>query len=1498
VAQFDLTLALQETGDEIAGVMNYSSDLFDETTIARWAGYLRRVYEQIGEDASRDLKGISLLDEQERAKLLRGFNATEKPYPRDTLIHELFEGQVLRTPNAIAVMDDDEQLTYAELNGKANQLARYLRSHGVGRNAQTNALDNQRTAADQLVGICLERGVGMVLGLLGVLKAGAAYVPLDPNYPSERLQYMLGDAAPQAVVTQASLRHRVPASAARTVCLDTDWSAIAEHPESNLSAAEVGLESQHLAYVIYTSGSTGEPKGVMIEHRNTANLLHWARDSLERQAFARTLASTSLNFDLAVYECFVPLTVGGCVRVRGNALGVERTDELTLINTVPSAMSGLLDRDEVPPGTQVINLAGEALRRTLVERIFAQTQVERVCNLYGPSETTTYSTWVLMSRDAGFNSSIGRPIANTVVYILDGRGEPAPIGVSGEIYIGGAGVARGYWHRAQLTRERFVKDPFSVAPDARMYKTGDVGRWLADGTIEYLGRNDHQVKLRGFRIELGEIESRLGQHERVHSCVVVAREDEPGEKRLVAYYTTALPTVGDMDGGLPPGKLHGTPSAEDLREHLRRQLPEYMVPSAFVLLQQLPLTANGKVDRRSLPAPGVDAYGRREYEAPQGVIETTLAQIWCELLKVDRVGRADNFFALGGHSLLTVQMIQRLRQKGLRGAVQNVFKAATLQELASTLERVGSEFIAPDNLIPADSGVIEPGMLPLVDLTPKQIEAIVRRVPGGARNIQDIYPLAPLQEGILFHHRLDAGRDPYVMPVLLELSSRKKLDRLLSAFQGVIDRHDILRTAVIWKGLEKPVQVVYRKVLLPLQELPAHADVLSELRGRMAPGQIPMDLEKAPLLRIQVAKEGIHRKWYALILLHHLAIDHVSLEQLLQEAGAHMAGRAHELPKPVPYREYVAQALARARSGEGDTFFRRELGSVREPTAPFGLLNVHGDGTETAEAQQAVEPELAARIRRCARRLGVSAATLFHVAYALVVARTSTREEVVFGSVLSGRLQGTVGADRALGMFINTLPLRVDLQGRSVEEVVQGTRELLGELVKHEQLPLIQAQRMSAVEGSLPLFSAVLNYRHNEAGQDKNKDEGRGIRVLAVHERTNYPFLVSVDDFGERFGLTALTDHRIDPHRVTRYVRQAMDSLVRSLEEAPHTPALQIQILPEGEREQLLRGFNATQEYYSQESLIHELFEAQVRRTPQAIAVVCDDERLTYAELNSKANQLARYLRAQGVEADQLVGICIERDVGMVVGLLGILKAGAAYVPLDPSYPSERLQYMLEDAAPRAIVTQSSLRAIIPGDSIRAICLDGDWAEIAQQPAGNLDAEEVGVTAGHLAYLIYTSGSTGKPKGVMIEHRNTANLLYWARESLEWQVFAQTLASTSLNFDLAVYECFVPLSVGGSVRVRSNALQVECTDELTLINTVPSAMTGLLDRGSVPLSTRVVNLAGEALKRALVERIFAETQVERVCNLYGPSETTTYSTWVPMSREAGFNSSIGWPIAN
>ncbi|PBP53206.1 non-ribosomal peptide synthetase, partial [Pseudomonas syringae] len=1076
-------------------------------------------------------------------------------------------------------------------------------------------------------------------------------------------------------------------------------------------------------------------------------------------------------------------------------------------------------------------------------------------------------------------------VGNTQFYLLDEQQQPVPLGVAGEIYIGGAGVARGYLNRDDLTAERFLKDPFSQNPAARMYRTGDLGRYLPDGNIEYLGRNDDQVKIRGFRIELGEIDARLAKHPAVHEAVVTAREDVPGDKRLVAYYTLATGnTVVDID---------------NLRRHLQEKLPEYMVPAIYVRLEAMPLTPNGKLDRKALPAPDADALISRGYEAPQGETETQIAAIWQELLGVARIGRHDNFFELGGHSLLAVSLIGRMRQLGLSTDIRVLFSQPTLSALAAAVGG-STDIVVPANLITEDCQRITSELLPLANLTQAQIDQVVASVPGGVANVQDIYPLAPLQEGILYHHIAAEQGDPYVLQAHFAFDDHACLDAFVQALQAVIDRHDILRTGVIWKGLDSPVQVVWRHAQLPLEALqldPAAGDVSAQLHSRFDPRHHRLDVTQAPLMRLAYAEDPLNQRICAMLLFHHMVLDNMAMAVVQHEMQAWLLGEAQNLSTPVPYRNYVAQARLGVSQAEHEAFFRDMLGDVDEPTLPFGLLDVQGDGLDIEEANLALAPRLNLRLRAQARQQGVSAASLLHLAWAQVLSTVSNRQDVVFGTVLMGRMQAGEGAERALGMFINTLPLRVSVGGKSVRDAVKATHERLTALLGHEHASLALAQRCSGIAAPTPLFSSLLNYRHSAPGSvsERATQAWQGIHTLNSEERTNYPLTLNVDDSGEGFNLNMLVSSTVGAKRVCAYMQTVLEHLVDVLEQSPSSALGRLPVLPAAEREQLLVAFNDTALDYPQQQTIHGLFEAQVERTPDDVAVVHGEQHLTYRELNEQANRLAHALRKQGVQPDSRVGICVERGVEMVVGLLAILKAGGGYVPLDPAYPAERIAYMLQDSVPAAVLAQSATEALLTDVSVPVINLDQcNWQDESVQ-----NPQVPGLTSAHLAYLIYTSGSTGLPKGVMIEHRNTVNFLSWAHTAFDGAALEKTLFSTSLNFDLAVYECFAPLTSGGSIEVVRNVLELQHGDhDIGLINTVPSALKALLEVNGLPESVHTVNVAGEALKRSLVESLFEKTDVQRLCNLYGPSETTTYSSWVAMDREDGFAAHIGKPVGN
>ncbi|MFB6849650.1 amino acid adenylation domain-containing protein, partial [Streptomyces sp. NPDC056373] len=1428
--------------------------------------------------------------------LVQDWNDTAVEYPDQALVHELFERQAARSEDAVAVVGvDDQEMTYRELNAAANRLARHLRSLGVG--------------PDTRVAVCLDQGADLVVAVLAVLKAGGAYVPLDPAHPHQRLRFMLADSDAAVVLTHTRLKDLADGHD-RVVRMDVDGGLWADRPDDDLDRGE--STADHLAYVIYTSGSTGVPKGVAMPHGPLVNLLRW-QTSRPDWIPRRTVQFSALGFDVSFQEMFSTLVSGGCFVLMDASLKpdgerllaflTERKIERVFLPYAalrmladsatggPAAIRALSLREVITAGEQLV-VSGS------VAAFFAQLPDCRLENQYGPTETHVV-TALTLPRDVAHWPKlppIGRPVANTRIHLLDRHGRPTPQGAVGEIHVSGAGVARGYLGRPDLTAERFVEDPF--VPGARMYRTGDLGRWLPDGSIEFLGRNDFQVKIRGFRVDPGEIEARLGDVPGVGDVVVTAREHEGGH-RLVAYYTSGEDSV---DAGL-------------LRAHLRGVLPEYMVPAAFVRLAELPLSPNGKVDRRALPAPDTDAFASRGFEAPVGAVEQALAEIWAELLGIERVGRQDHFFELGGHSLLAVSLVERMRRAGLRGEVRALFTSPVLSDFAAAMESAGAEVAVPPNRIPPHCAAITPDLLPLVELGQEEIDEVVSRVPGGAENVQDIYPLAPLQEGIFFHHMMVGNGDPYVLPAVLAFDTRARLDGFLAALQTVVDRHDILRTGVVWQGIREPVQVVWREAAVSLDEvvLSGDEDAVEQLRDRFDPRSHRMDLGAAPLMQAFAAFDAERGRWLLLLLTHHLILDHTTLVVLLEEVRQVLRGDRDTLPPALPFRNFVAQARLGVSRAEHEEFFTRLLADIDEPTAPFGLLDVHGDASGVAEARRAVEGNLAARVREQARVLGVSAAALWHVAWAQVLARVCDQDDVVFGTVLFGRMQAGAGSDRVLGMFINTLPLRVTVAGDGARETVTRTHALLADLLRHEHAPLTLAQRCSAVPAPAPLFTSLLNYRHS-AGEDPAGQSAlrwEGVEGLLHEDRTNYPVTLSVDDLGAGFDLTAQVASGADPEQVCELTHTALERLVDALEHAPETPMELIDVLPAPRWNETAPRGNDTAIAHPEQPCVHELFQRQAAARGDAVAVTAEDGALTYGELNAQANRLARHLRSLGVGPDVLVAVCVERGLDLIVAVLAVLKAGAAYVPLDPGYPGERLRFMITDSAPAVVLTQDRLADRF-SDHDQVVCLDTDshrWGDLAAT-----DLARAGLTGEHLAYVIYTSGSTGTPKGVMVEHRQVTRLFSATRELFAFDSGDVWCLFHSFAFDFSVWEIWGALAHGGRLVVVDKDTarspdafhELVCREGVTVLNQTPSAFRRFVtasDGSGRSHRLRHVVFGGEALDPAALEPWWRENDPAstRLTNMYGITETTVHVTHCPLgpgTRQSGAHSPIGTPLAD
>ncbi|QXE10353.1 amino acid adenylation domain-containing protein [Pseudomonas sp. AN-B15] len=1472
-AKFDLSLSLSESNGIIRGSLEYATALFDQSTVERFVGYFQRLLQAMVANDQALLEQAPLLAAEEQQRLLVEFNATAVDYNLEQTIHGLFEAQVARSPLAPAVVAGEQQLSYAELNARANQLARHLRELGVGPDAR--------------VAICVERGLDMVVGLLANLKAGGGYVPLDPAYPLERLAYMLEDSAPLAVLVQGTTCPVLGEVAVPVIDLDQPhWQSL---PTDNLSLAE--LTPQHTAYVIYTSGSTGQPKGVINEHRGVVNRLLWMQDAYQLTASDTVLQKTPFSFDVSVWEFFWPLMTGArlvMARPEGHKDPLYLSDiiereHITTLHFVPSMLDVFLAHADTARCSSLrqVMCSGEALPGSVVRRFKQQLPGSELHNLYGPTEAAVDVTaWNCAGplEQTPDNTPIGKPIANTRMYILDAQQQPVPHGVVGELYIGGVQVARGYLNRPELNAERFLDDPFQS--NGRMYRTGDVARYLADGNIEYLGRNDDQVKIRGLRIELGEIQARLTQIDGIQEAAVLAREDAPGEKRLVAYYTGAPLEI------------------ETLRSHLLENLPDYMVPVVFVHLDALPLSPNGKLDRKALPAPDLAALTTREYEAPVGEVEIALAQLWAELLKVERVGRHDHFFELGGHSLLAVNLVARMRRAGLTADIRVLFNQPTLAALAAAVGGEPEAEVAA-NLITTDCTRITPELLPLVTLDQPSIDRIVASIPGGVANVQDIYPLAPLQTGILFHHLSAAQGDPYVLQAQFAFADEQRLNSFTQALQKVIQRHDILRTSLFWDRLQDPVQVVWREAPLACEALElngADGDVLEQLRRRFDAAQYRLAVNQAPLMRVVHAWDSANQRVVALLLFHHLVMDHVALEVLQHEMQAFLIGQPQRLAEPVPYRNYVAHTLSGLSDQQHEAFFREMLGDVDEPTLPYGQ-NPAQEGLAT-QARLSLDATLSRNLRSQARRLGVSAASLMHLAWAQVLGPLSGRDDVVFGTVLLGRLQGGEGAERALGVFINTLPLRIDLRAHSIKGAALATHQLLSQLLQHEHAQLARIQHCSAMAPSTPLFSTLFNYRHGASaggGSAEARAAWQGMQLLEAEEHSNYRLTLSVDDLGEGFSLTALAGAGIDARRTCAYLQCALHALVEALEHSPHQGFERLSILPGAEREQVLHTFNATRADYPQGLTIAQRFEQQAIERPQALAAVFAGASLSYAELNRQANMLAHHLIASGVQPDDRVAIVARRGLDTLVGLVAILKAGAGYVPVDPAHPAERLSYLLQDSAPVAVLSQSDLHERLPALSVPLIDLD-----LRQWPNEPIDNPSLpALTPQHLAYVIYTSGSTGLPKGVMVEHQTLSNLVDWHCAAFDLHAGSHTSSLAGFGFDAMAWEVWPALCIGATVHLAPNHDGNEDIDALLIwwraqpldVSFLPTPVAEYaFSQEPAHPTLKTLLIGGDRLRQ------FNRNQPFRVINNYGPTEATVVATSGLI--EAGDVLHIGKPVSN
>jgi amino acid adenylation domain-containing protein/non-ribosomal peptide synthase protein (TIGR01720 family) len=1240
----------------------------------------------------------------------------------------------------------------------------------------------------------------------------------------------------------------------------------------------------NLAYVIYTSGSTGQPKGAMNTHRGLCNRLRWMQQAYHLTPADRVLQKTPFSFDVSVWEFFWPLMTGArlvMARPGGHQdsaylVQLVAAQQITTLHFVPSMLGLFLEepRLETCASLRRVLCSGEALPFELQERFFARLDGE-LHNLYGPTEASIDVTaWACQRQSQSPSVPIGRPIANTQIYLLDAQLQPVPIGVAGELHIGGVGLARGYLHRPDLTAEKFIPHPFSPEPGARLYKTGDLARYLPEGAIEFLGRLDQQVKIRGFRIELGEIEAVLRHHPAVGEVVVLARDEGPGEKRLVAYVV--------------PLPAQSVPLSE-LRSFLQAKLPDYMVPAAFVLLPALPLTPNGKLDRRALPPP---EQGRpelkRAYVAPRTPTEEVVAGLWAQVLGIEQVGVEDNFFELGGHSLLATQVLSRLRTAfQVELPLRALFEAPTVAGLAQSIEAARQ----------AEQGLSAPPLGPV----PR----------AGA------LPLSFAQQRLWFLDQLVPDNPFYNMPSAVRLQGQLDVAALVQSLNEVVRRHEALRTT--FATVEgQPVQVIAPTLTVPLpvvdlSELP-EAEREAEVRRLVVEeARRPFALAQGPLVRAQVLRLGA-KEHVVLLMLHHIVSDAWSMEVLLRELGVLYAAFAQGQPSPLPELpvQYADFALWQRQWLQGEVLEAQQAywqGQLRE--VPVLELPTDHPRPALPSFRGATYPfvvptSLAAALKALSQREGATLFMTLLAAFQILLARYSRQEDIVVGSPIANRTR--LETEGLIGFFVNTLVLRTDLRGNpSFRELLGRVREVCLGAYAHQDLPFEQlVEELQPVRdlSRTPLVQVMFVLQN--ASLPALEFPGFTLTPVEV-DRGAAHFDLTLSLLDTEQGVRGWFNYNLDLFDAATIARMAghWQTLLEGLVTQPEQRLSELPLLTAAECDQLLVEWNDTKGDYSQDVCVHQLFEWQVERTPDAVAVVCEDQHLTYRELNERANRLAHYLRALGVGPEALVGLCVERSLEMIIGLLGILKAGGAYVPLDPTYPQERIAFMLADAQVAVLVTQHRLVAGLPEHAAQVVCLDADWLSIAHASEENPVSD---VTADHLAYVIYTSGSTGQPKGVLVTHHNlvhstSARTLYY-RDPV-----GSFLLLSSFAFDSSVAGIFWTLCQGGALCLAPPRFEQDLAALPTLIAaqrishllSLPS-LYGLILAQAPPYSLaslRTVIVAGEPCPGSLVNTHLQQLPEVSLFNEYGPTEGTVWSSVYQVgAAPAGAQVPIGRPIAN
>jgi amino acid adenylation domain-containing protein len=1469
IAKFDLSLTAREAGQKLELAFQFNTDLFEESTVTRMMRHFERLLESIVTDPARQISELTLLSEAERLQQLREWNNTATDYPRHTCIHSLFEEQALRSPRAIAVEFGETRVSYGELNERANQLAHYLQDRGVGQGSA--------------VGVMLSRSTDLVVALLAVLKAGGAYVPFEVDYPTERLRFMLHDAGVQLLITEGSRLDQVPQGLAG-ICLDRDRQEIARRSDTNPPGK---VNSEDLAYVMYTSGSMGQPKGIFVEHRSVVRLVR-NTNYVKLDADEVLLQFAPVSFDASTFEIWGALLNGARLVIaageRSSLMELSRVLQEKRVTTLwlTAGLFHLMVDEHIDglKGVKQLLAGGDVLSVRHVKRVLDELPDCILINGYGPTENTTFTCCHLMRRgdELGANVPIGRPISNTQVYVLNEQRELVPLGVAGELYVGGDGVARGYVNQPALTAQRFLPDPFSDTEGARLYRTGDIVRWRPTGELEFIGRADKQVKLRGFRIELQEVETALSSHQRVSECVVVLRDDEHYDKRLVAYLVASH-------------KHEGAPTGSELKRYLKRVLPDYMVPSVFVELAEMPLTANGKIDTSQLPAPDRDRLGiRRDYLPARTPAEELLVNIWADVLNIGEIGIADDFFELGGHSLLATQVVSRIRECfHVELPLRDLFEEPTIAGLGRRVEAARH-----------------------LDLAPK-----ARPIAQASRDLP--LPLSFAQQRLWFLDQLEPQNTAYNISGALRLSGRVDTAAVAYSLNSILSRHEALRTSFpIVNG--RPVQsiapagepaiLIYRD----LKTLPEGEREDETRRLMTEEARLPFDLGCGPLLRGQLLSVSPTES-LLLLTTHHIVSDGWSLNILLREFtafyGEYVTGQPASLSElRIQYGDYSVWQREDPSTLDMErklAYWKKQLAHLTTVQLPTDRVRPPVQSFRGRCFATNLSASLTKKLRVLSRHQGTTLFMTLLAAFDVLLARYTGQADITVGSPIAGRDRTEL--EDLMGFFVNTVVLRADLSADpTFEQLLQSVRDMTLDAYANQDVPferLVEELQPLRDLSRSPLFQIMFSLVNVSSQQ--LKIEGLEVQqIQAPADTSKFDLSLTAREVDDQIEIafqynTDLFDEATIARMSGRY-----ELLLEAVVLRPEQRVSSLDLLTDDERRYLEVECNQTAREYSAAESVTTLFEQQVERSGKRIAVKCGGEQLSYRELNQRANQLAHYLRHRGVGPEVLVGVLLDRSVEMVVALLGVLKAGGAYVPLDPQLPGERLAFVVADARAKVLVTDEALAGLasLPA-GVEVVRLDLGRDAITRESGLNLSLVE---DPKSLAYVIYTSGSTGKPKGVMIERRSLTNLLAAMQAEFGLTENDVLLAVTTLAFDIAEMDIYLPLLVGAKLVLarRDEVVDVQQLRELpkrsraTMMQATPTLWRMLVDTGWIGNGALKILCGGEVLSRQLSCELLERGAA--LWNGYGPTETTIYSSMHRVNAsealKVGSSIPVGRPVAN